>query len=46
MLDQDKIKALALQLDDAEKNNTQMRQFSLQYTEMTIEDAMPFRKNG
>ena len=44
MLDQDKIKALALQLDQAEKTCTQMRQFSLQYPEITIEDAYAIQK--
>ena len=44
MLDQEKIKALALQLDEAEKSRTQMRQFSLQYPEITIEDAYAVQK--
>lgn len=44
MLDQEKIKALALELDTAEKTRTQMRQFSLQYPDMTIEDAYAIQK--
>ena len=44
MLDQEKIKALALELDKAEKTRTQMRQFSLQYPEITIEDAYAIQK--
>ena len=44
MLDQEKIKALALELDQGEKTRTQMRQFSLQYPEMTIEDAYAIQK--
>ena len=44
MLDQDKIKALALELDSAEKKRTQVRQFSLQYPEITIEDAYAVQK--
>ena len=44
MLDQEKIKALALELDQGEKTRTQMRQFSLQYPEITIEDAYAIQK--
>lgn len=44
MLDQEKIKSLALQLDEAEKNCIQMRQFSLQYPEITIDDAYAIQK--
>ncbi|MBI1453437.1 MULTISPECIES: 2-oxo-hept-4-ene-1,7-dioate hydratase [Acinetobacter] len=44
MLDQDKIKALALELDSAEKKRMQVRQFSLQYPEITIEDAYAVQK--
>ncbi|WOE32215.1 MULTISPECIES: 2-oxo-hept-4-ene-1,7-dioate hydratase [unclassified Acinetobacter] len=44
MLDQEKIKALALQLDQAEKTRTQIRQFSLQYPQITIEDAYAIQK--
>lgn len=44
MLDQDKIKALALELDSAEKKRMQVRQFSLQYPEITIEDAYTVQK--
>lgn len=44
MLDQDKIKALALELDSAEKKRTQVRQFSLQHPSITIEDAYAVQK--
>jgi 2-oxo-hept-3-ene-1,7-dioate hydratase len=44
MLDPEKIKALALQLDDAEKARMQMRQFSLQYPDITIDDAYAIQK--
>lgn len=44
MLDQEKIKALALELDQGEKTRTQMRQFSLQYPEITFEDAYAIQK--
>ena len=44
MLQQEQIKALALELDQAEKTRTQMRQFSLQYPEITIEDAYAIQK--
>ena len=44
MLNQDKIKALALELDSAEKKRMQVRQFSLQYPEITIEDAYTVQK--
>ena len=44
MLDPEKIKALALQLNDAEKARMQMRQFSLQYPDITIDDAYAIQK--
>ena len=39
MLDKAKIQELAIQLDEAEKTGQQIRQFSLQYPEITIDDA-------
>ena len=44
MLDQAKIQALALELDAAEQSGQQIRQFSLQYPEITIEDAYDIQK--
>jgi len=44
MLDSEKIKFLAQQLDQAEKTQHQIRQFSLQYPDMTIEDAYAIQK--
>jgi 2-oxo-hept-3-ene-1,7-dioate hydratase len=39
MLDQTTIQTLAHRLDEAEKNRTQIKQFSLDYPHITIEDA-------
>jgi len=39
MLDRSTIQALALRLDTAEKTRTQIRQFSLDYPHITIDDA-------
>jgi 2-oxo-hept-3-ene-1,7-dioate hydratase len=39
MLDQSTVQALALRLDGAEKSRTQIRQFSLDYPHLTIDDA-------
>ncbi|MFC0180045.1 2-oxo-hept-4-ene-1,7-dioate hydratase [Thorsellia kenyensis] len=44
MLDKQTIDILARQLNEAEKNNTQLKQFSLQYPEITIEDAYAIQK--
>jgi 2-oxo-hept-3-ene-1,7-dioate hydratase len=39
MLDQPTIKTLARRLDEAEKSRVQIRQFSLEYPQITIDDA-------
>jgi len=39
MLDQSIVRTLALRLDEAENNRTQIRQFSLEYPQITIDDA-------
>lgn len=44
MLDKAKIQELAIQLDEAEKTGQQIRQFSLQYPEITIDDAYAIQK--
>ncbi|WP_139851409.1 2-oxo-hept-4-ene-1,7-dioate hydratase [Acinetobacter pullicarnis] len=44
MLDKAQIQDLALQLDQAEQTGQQMRQFSLQYPEMSMEDAYAIQK--
>ena len=44
MLSQDTITALARQLYDARKNRTQLRHFSKQYPEMTIEDGYAIQR--
>lgn len=44
MLDQQQIQSLALQLDEAEKSRQQLRQFSLQFPEISIEDAYAIQK--
>ena len=44
MLDKAQIQDLALQLDQAEQTGQQMRQFSLQYPEMNMEDAYAIQK--
>jgi len=38
------IRNLAVRLDEAERTNTQVRQFSLEHPEMTIEDAYSIQK--
>jgi len=38
------IRSLAVRLDEAERTNTQVRQFSLEHPEMTIEDAYSIQK--
>ena len=44
MLDQDTITALARQLYEARKSRTQLRHFSKQYPEMTIEDGYAIQR--
>lgn len=44
MLDNAQIQALALQLDQAEKTGQQLRQFSLQYPDIGMEDAYAIQK--
>ncbi|MCP3721017.1 2-oxo-hept-4-ene-1,7-dioate hydratase [Paraburkholderia sp. CNPSo 3281] len=44
MLDQNTIKQLAAQLDQAEKTRTQLRHFSASYPEMTIEDGYAIQR--
>lgn len=44
MLSPDTIKQLATALNNAEKNGTQLRQFSLDHPEMTIDDAYAVQK--
>lgn len=44
MLSQDTIKNLARRLYDARKSRTQVRQFSLEYPEMTIEDGYSIQR--
>lgn len=39
ILDRATVRALALRLDEAEKTRTQIRQFSLEHPQMTIDDA-------
>src|SRR4051794_28483332 len=44
MLDQKTIEVLAQRLDQAEKSRTQIRQFSLEFPGITIEDAYAIQK--
>ena len=44
MLDKDKIRELALKLEVAEKNRTQIRQFSIEQPGMSIDDAYEIQK--
>lgn len=44
MMDKDKIVELALRLEMAEKNRTQIRQFSLEHADLTIDDAYAIQK--
>ncbi len=45
MLSPEAITQLAIKLNDAEKSGTQLRQFSLEYPEMTIDDAYAVQKS-